>query len=100
MAVSDRLGGRAPIRVYMLDNSFKTLLLDSSWTAEVVACHLCLRPFLTVCGSKLQRVCQAVADKLGFVNPSNDLACFALYGSQDGIVGELRTTLFVANQTT
>ena len=32
-----RLGGRTPVRIYMLDNSFKTMLLNGSEDADVSA---------------------------------------------------------------
>lgn len=61
-----RLGGRVPLRIYMLDNSFKTLLVDEGTTAG--------------------EICGVMATKLSFSDAENDGSYFALFCAEDGAV--------------
>lgn len=58
------LTGKHPQRIYMLDNSLKTLLLDENTTA--------------------QEVCKTMAEKLNFENPKKDSRYFALFECLNG----------------
>jgi hypothetical protein len=64
----ERMGGRQPQRIYQLDNSFKTILIDAQWTAE--------------------DICEKIAEKLGFHTSETDASYFALYSAENGITGE------------
>jgi hypothetical protein len=74
-----KLGSRTPIRVYLLDNSFKTILADENTIAEVLwHSKGIVLPGLIF----FQTVCLGVAKKLGI--PPEFAVNFALYGSVDG----------------
>ena len=64
--VCDMLGDKIVLKVYMLDNSSKTLLITSTATAEEVTASM--------------------AEKLGFANV-DDAGFFALFEALDGGTG-------------
>jgi hypothetical protein len=62
------VGGKVVLRVYLLDNSFKTLLVEPASTVEDVVASM--------------------AEKLGFANPDDDSLCFSLHECRDGVTIE------------
>ena len=67
-SLRERMGGRQPQRIVLLDNSFKTLLIDAQWTAE--------------------DVCEKMAEKMGFHKAETEAGYFALYSAENGVSGE------------
>lgn len=67
-SLRERLGGKQPQRIVLLDNSFKTMLIDAQWTAE--------------------DVCEKMAEKMGFAKAETEAGYFALYFAENGVSGE------------
>lgn len=65
MAAGPRtLNGKIVLQVYLLDNSYKTLLIEPT--------------------STVSDVCRAMAEKIGFSDPEDDSLCFSLSECLDG----------------
>ena len=59
------LNGKIVLQVYMLDNSYKTLLIEPT--------------------STVHDVCREMAGKIGFADPEDDALCFSLNECADGV---------------
>lgn len=80
--------GKVVLKVYMLDNSSKTLLVEPSCTVQVRAFHYC--SYILTCHE--QTAVRIMADKLGFTNAADDSLCFGLHLCMDGVTGMLIET--------
>lgn len=60
-----QLNGKMVLQVYLLDNSYKTLLIEPTQT--------------------VQEVCRSMAEKIGFADPEDDSLCFSLNECLDGV---------------
>ena len=64
------VGNQVVLKVYLLDNSYKTILVELT--------------------STVQDVVRIMADKLGFANPADDCLNFSLHECKDeeGVISE------------
>jgi talin len=68
MSTGDKVDGKTLIRVYLLDNSMKTMLVEDSATVEGVVATM--------------------AAKVGILNPAEYAPCFSLHECRDGVTIE------------
>ena len=86
------LAGKHIVRVHLLDNSLKTLLVDEDATVQVLwglrarcAARRCVDP-----ASAVQAVCDMMAEKLEIGARALVVPCFSLHECMDGVTSASR----------
>jgi hypothetical protein len=105
------LNGKIVLQVWLLDNSYKTLLIEPTATVHVSPhtagfCPRCASAPAWMCARTpslcaalnhphplMQDVCRSMADKIGFSDPEDDSLCFSLNECLDGVTSELAQRL-------
>jgi hypothetical protein len=95
MAGPQTLNGKVVLRVYTLDNSMKTLLIEPTSTVHVRTDGGVRSSILPGCLNTaaiyppiVQDVCRMMAEKIGFADPEDDSLAFSLNECLDGFTSE------------
>jgi hypothetical protein len=95
MNVPKMMSGKVVLQCFMLDNSYKTLLIEPTATVLVSAPAGSTSRAVSARSSpfshpapRSQEVCRVMAEKIGFSDPEEDSLCFGLSECTDGVTSE------------
>ena len=95
MAQIQTVQGKIVCKIWLLDNSYKTVLVEPTSTVQVsVVASASEGAMLDTLVS--QDVCLMMAEKLAFIDPMDDSLCFSLHECQDEVTSETPPRLTAA----